>query len=71
MLLPGTTKKCGMLKIVHEKYKHNKKNTDQVLSEFVHSFDEALEHNKEIEGFITKTQVSQRFLTLILFGWLF
>ncbi|KAK2152800.1 hypothetical protein LSH36_317g01042 [Paralvinella palmiformis] len=52
----GTVKKCGMLKILHEKYKHNKKTTSIILSDFVHSFDEAVEYNKEIEPLLSKAQ---------------
>ena len=46
-----------MLKILHEKYKHDKKNAGVVLAEFVRSFDEAVEHNKDIEPLIPKIQV--------------
>ena len=55
----GTVKKCGMLKILHDKYKHNKKTVDAIVSDFVHSFDEAIEHNKELEPLLSKTQVRQ------------
>lgn len=58
IIVTGTVKKCGMLKILHEKYKHSKKATSTVLSDFVHSFDEAVEYNKEIEPLLSKTQVS-------------
>ncbi|KAG7257106.1 hypothetical protein CRUP_002887 [Coryphaenoides rupestris] len=43
----GTVKKCGLLKIIHEKYKSNKKVADPFVSDFLQSFDTAIEHNKE------------------------
>lgn len=52
----GTVKKCGMLKIVHEKYKHNKKSVDAPLREFIASFEEAMEHNRELEQLLGRTQ---------------
>ena len=60
----GQVKKCGMLKIIHEKYKHNNQKMDQVMREYVSSFDEAIEHNKEIDGLINKTKVCNMQLDL-------
>ena len=52
----GVVKKIGMLKITHEKYKHTKKGANEVLDEFVQSFDEAFEHNRELETLVPKAQ---------------
>jgi len=52
----GAVKKCGMLKILHERYKHWKKGSDPAVAEFLQSFDESIEHNKEIEPLLNKTQ---------------
>ena len=65
VIVAGTVKKCGMLKILHEKYKHNKKTTSIILSDFVHSFDEAVEYNKEIEPLLSKAQVNNMFFSII------
>ncbi|XP_014677319.1 PREDICTED: DNA-directed RNA polymerase III subunit RPC1-like [Priapulus caudatus] len=51
----GIVKKCALLKIVHERFRHVKKN-DAEQSEFFASFEEAIEHNKEIEGHLSKAQ---------------
>ena len=45
-----------MLKITHEKYKTNKKGNNEAFNEFVQSFDEAIEHNKELEPLVLKAQ---------------
>ncbi|KAL8202295.1 UNVERIFIED_CONTAM: DNA-directed RNA polymerase III subunit RPC1 [Gekko kuhli] len=52
----GTVKKCGLLKIIHEKYKTTKKIVDPVVSDFIQSFDTATEHNKEIESLLGRAQ---------------
>ncbi len=57
--LLGTVKKCGLLKILHDKYKHNRKAGDAAVAEFVQTFECAMENNKEIESLLTKTQVLQ------------
>lgn len=54
----GTVKKCGLLKIIHEKYKTTKKVVDPFVSEFLQSFDMAVEHNKMIEPLLNRAQVS-------------
>ena len=46
-----------MLKITHEMFKATKKASNPVLEEFVHSFDEAIEHNRELESLLSKSQV--------------
>lgn len=52
----GTVKKCGLLKIIHEKYKTNKKVVDPIVSSFLQSFETAIEHNKEVEPLLGKAQ---------------
>ncbi|XP_048419560.1 DNA-directed RNA polymerase III subunit RPC1 isoform X2 [Stegostoma tigrinum] len=52
----GPVKKCGLLKIIHEKYKTNKKVMDPVVSDFLQSFDIAIEHNKEVEALLGRAQ---------------
>lgn len=53
-------KKCGLLKIIHEKYKTTKKVVDPFVSEFLQSFDMAVEHNKMIEPLLNRAQVRLR-----------
>ncbi|XP_010606158.1 DNA-directed RNA polymerase III subunit RPC1 isoform X3 [Fukomys damarensis] len=52
----GTVKKCGLLKIIHEKYKTNKKVVDPMVSSFLQSFETAIEHNKEVEPLLGRAQ---------------
>ncbi|TRY59992.1 hypothetical protein DNTS_021683 [Danionella cerebrum] len=52
----GSVKKCGLLKIIHEKYKTTKKVVDPIVSDFLQSFDIAIEHNKEVESLLTRAQ---------------
>uniref|UniRef100_A0A8C2EG25 DNA-directed RNA polymerase subunit n=1 Tax=Cyprinus carpio TaxID=7962 RepID=A0A8C2EG25_CYPCA len=52
----GPVKKCGLLKIIHEKYKTTKKVVDPIVSDFLQSFDIAIEHNKEVESLLTRAQ---------------
>ncbi|KAL7856483.1 hypothetical protein SRHO_G00153820 [Serrasalmus rhombeus] len=52
----GPVKKCGLLKIIHEKYKTTKKVVDPIVSEFLQSFDIAVEHNKEVESLLSRAQ---------------
>ncbi|XP_012859703.2 DNA-directed RNA polymerase III subunit RPC1 [Echinops telfairi] len=52
----GTVKKCGLLKIIHEKYKTNKKVVDPIVSNFLQSFETAIEHNKEVESLLGRAQ---------------
>lgn len=54
----GPVKKCGLLKIIHEKYKTTKKVIDPMVSDFLQSFDIAIEHNKEVEPLLNKAQVN-------------
>uniref|UniRef100_A0A2K5K0Z6 DNA-directed RNA polymerase subunit n=1 Tax=Colobus angolensis palliatus TaxID=336983 RepID=A0A2K5K0Z6_COLAP len=55
----GTVKKCGLLKIIHEKYKTNKKVVDPIVSNFLQSFETAIEHNKEVEPLLGRAQVNK------------
>jgi DNA-directed RNA polymerase III subunit RPC1 len=50
----GVVKKCGVLKILHDKFKAVKKN-ETIVKEFVESFFIAKEFNKEIEPLISKS----------------
>lgn len=50
----GVVKKCGLLKILHDKFKSGKKN-EPVIKEYVESFSLAKEFNKEIEPLISKS----------------
>ena len=50
----GVVKKCGVLKIVHDKFKAVKKN-ETLVKEMVESFCVAKEFNKEIEPLINKS----------------
>ncbi|XP_077310097.1 DNA-directed RNA polymerase III subunit RPC1 isoform X1 [Lithobates pipiens] len=52
----GPVKKCGLLKIIHEKYKTTKKVIDPLVSQFLQSFDTAIEHNKEVEALLARAQ---------------
>ncbi|XP_028287346.1 DNA-directed RNA polymerase III subunit RPC1 isoform X1 [Parambassis ranga] len=52
----GPVKKCGLLKIIHEKYKTTKKVVDPFVSEFIQSFDTATEHNKLLEPLLSRAQ---------------
>ncbi|KAL5018248.1 hypothetical protein ScPMuIL_003970 [Solemya velum] len=52
----GMVKKCGLLKIVHDKYKQTSKNRDPVVTDFLTSFEFATSHNKEIDMLFSKTQ---------------
>ncbi|XP_019730084.1 DNA-directed RNA polymerase III subunit RPC1 isoform X2 [Hippocampus comes] len=52
----GTVKKCGLLKIIHEKYKTTKKVVEPFVSDFLQSFDTAIEHNKLMEPLLARAQ---------------
>ncbi|XP_077970587.1 DNA-directed RNA polymerase III subunit RPC1-like [Styela clava] len=55
--LNGTVKKCGMLKIVHEKYKSpTKKSIDPCITEFFQSFEAAKKHNKDLDNLVNRAQ---------------
>ncbi len=56
-LFPGTVKKVGLLKIIHEKYKTSKKVVDPQITNFHLSFEEAISHNKELAPLVNKAQV--------------
>lgn len=63
----GPVKKCGLLKIIHEKYKTTKKVVDAFVSDFLQSFDIAIEHNKLVEPLLTRAQV--KFFTTTFVIW--
>lgn len=63
----GTVKKCGLLKIIHEKYKTTKKVVDAFVSEFLQSFDTAIEHNKMLEPLLSRAQVTFKHCHKLLF----
>ena len=50
----GMVKKCGLLKISHEKFRSQKKNSE-LVSEKLAEFDEAIESNKELSAMVTST----------------
>lgn len=53
----GQVKKCGLLKIVHEKFKKERKN--DAAEKLLADFQEAVEHNKEIGNNLNKvTQIA-------------
>ncbi|KAK6169039.1 hypothetical protein SNE40_020167 [Patella caerulea] len=52
----GMTKKCGMLKIIHDCYKPGRRGGEQIIAEFVGSFENAKKHNGEIEPLLNKVQ---------------
>uniref|UniRef100_V5GVE1 DNA-directed RNA polymerase subunit n=1 Tax=Ixodes ricinus TaxID=34613 RepID=V5GVE1_IXORI len=49
----GQVKKCGLLKLVHERFKATKKN-DAMLAEFLEDFDEARGYNPELDSVMGK-----------------
>ncbi|XP_021363401.1 DNA-directed RNA polymerase III subunit RPC1-like isoform X1 [Mizuhopecten yessoensis] len=53
----GMVKKCGLLKIIHDKYKTGHKGNEIIRSDFLSSFQDAVEHDREIEPLLNKTQV--------------
>ncbi|XP_072164609.1 DNA-directed RNA polymerase III subunit RPC1-like [Diadema setosum] len=61
----GPVKKCGPLKIIHEKYKVNRKNPESVIKQFQSSLDVAIEHNKDIETLLPKAQENLNPLTVL------
>lgn len=52
----GVVKKCGMLKISHEKYRNVKKD-DAMLREEVAAYDNVIEYNREIEPMISSSLI--------------
>ncbi|CAF0829663.1 unnamed protein product [Brachionus calyciflorus] len=50
----GVVKKCGLLKIQHDKFKSAKKN-ESIIKDYVESFNFAKEFNKEIEPLINRS----------------
>jgi DNA-directed RNA polymerase III subunit RPC1 len=54
--LNGTVKRCGVLKIIHEKFKVKKKQVELSVVEFQSSFASALEYNKDLEPILFRAQ---------------
>lgn len=52
----GMVKKCGLLKIVHDHFKRTRQGEDPVLKDYISSFEAAIEHNKDVDGLISKNQ---------------
>ena len=55
--LIGVVKKCGLLKIQHDKYKQMGRSVNPVITEFLNSFQEVKNANKEVENLLNKTTV--------------
>ena len=49
-------KKCGLLKITHDQFKKSKAE-DLVLTDYLGSFEAAVENNKDLESMLGKNQV--------------
>lgn len=50
-------KKCGLLKIVHDQFKKTGKRENTVLTDYLGSFEAAMESNKDLESLLGKNQV--------------
>jgi len=55
--LSGVVKKCGLLKIIHDKHKQTGRSVNPCITEFLNSFEEVKTSNKEIASLLPKTQV--------------
>ena len=62
LYITGMVKKCGLLKIVHDHFKRTRQGEDPVLAEYIGSFEAAVESNKDIDGLISKNQVTSLFI---------
>jgi hypothetical protein len=56
-VLKGIVKKCGLFKIVHEKYKKKAHANEVAIEEFIESFENAIKINKELGALVNKAQV--------------
>ncbi|KAJ1529329.1 hypothetical protein ONE63_006119 [Megalurothrips usitatus] len=54
--LNGVVKKCGMLKIMHDKYR-NKKKSDPIVTDKLAEYSEAMERNKEMESLLNNALI--------------
>ncbi|KAF6020049.1 POLR3A [Bugula neritina] len=52
----GVVKKCGLLKIIHDKHKQTGRSVNPCITEFLNSFEEVKTSNKEIASLLPKTQ---------------
>lgn len=50
-------KKCGLLKIIHDQFKKTGKGENPVLTDYLGSFEAAVESNKDLEAMLGKNQV--------------
>ena len=50
----GVVKKCGLLKISHEKFRSQKK-TSEVVTEKLAEYDDAMDGNKELSSMVSST----------------
>jgi DNA-directed RNA polymerase III subunit RPC1 len=51
--LNGVVKKCGLLKISHEKYRTAKKTSEVVLKKLA-EYDDVVENNKELQSMLSR-----------------
>ncbi|XP_038060034.1 DNA-directed RNA polymerase III subunit RPC1-like isoform X2 [Patiria miniata] len=56
MAFNGQVKKCGTLKIVHEKFKSTRRGREGAMVQFLADVDIATQHNKDLEPFLSKAQ---------------
>ncbi|XP_067928267.1 DNA-directed RNA polymerase III subunit RPC1-like [Watersipora subatra] len=61
----GVVKKCGLLKIVHDKHKRVGRNVHPCITDFLNSFEEVKKFNTEIENLLPKTQEMLNPLTVL------
>ena len=66
LYITGMVKKCGLLKIVHDHFKRTRQGEDPVLAEYIGSFEAAVESNKDIDGLISKNQVTSLFIVFLV-----
>ncbi|XP_045213702.1 DNA-directed RNA polymerase III subunit RPC1-like isoform X1 [Mercenaria mercenaria] len=52
----GMVKKCGLLKIIHDQFKKTGKGENPVLTDYLGSFEAAIESNKDLEAMLGKNQ---------------
>jgi len=57
-------KKCGLLKIIHDHFKKSGKQENPALKEYIHSFESAVEINKDLQPLLEKNQVCCTILVL-------
>ncbi|EEB15462.1 DNA-directed RNA polymerase III largest subunit, putative [Pediculus humanus corporis] len=50
--LNGVVKKCGLLKLVHEKFRGSKSTTDALMAKHIQAYNNVLEYDRELESVI-------------------